>query len=173
MWSQLLAEPDSRGINHHLCHCGLSCLGIFQCLGCGLPASSWVPHAFCALLPSACSPGGRPPSRPDLPADSVWLIWKLFLLLMSVFFLPLSSKMLNECFPCSSEAGVCPCVSATAIHSGLCGCRDQLTRVEAAGAAPSHTGSSHQGVQDPGRCWANTRTLGFWGEPWDCGLLDP
>ena len=54
-------------------------------------------------------------------------------------------------------------MSATTVHSGLCGCRDQLTGAEAAGAAPWPVSSLHRGLQGPGCCCANTGTLGLGG----------
>lgn len=86
------------------------------------------------------------------------------------FFLPLSSKMLNECFPCSSEAGgVSQCLPPPFIRG--CGCRDQLTRVEAAGAAlkphwqPATKACRTLGaagqIQGP---WGFGGTLGLWAQ---------
>ena len=163
VWPHLLAGPDSKGRQPPSLPLWPLLLGNLPVLRLQPPpvSPSWDPHTpFCTPLPQE--------ARPSLQARLASRFCMAHLETISASnecfsFCPCPLKCLMNVFCAQVKQGVCPCVSATAVHSGLCGCRDQPTGAEAAGAAPWPASSLHRGLQDPGCCCANTGTLGLRG----------
>ena len=180
VWPQLLAGPDSKGRQP-------PSLPLWSLLFGNLPVLRLRPP--CLLL---CPPPGShmPPSvlsspcllpqeaRPPLQARLASRFCMAHLETISASnecfsFCPCPLKRLMNVFRAQVKQGVCPCVSATAVHSVLCGCRDQLTGVEAAGTAPWPRWQLTPRPAGPWVLLGKYKNPGVWGGPWDCGLLDP